>query len=93
MINERGNKDFVETNNLKKIIEHLTFIRINIPLTRISKNDLRIIVRKNPVCSKISSEDFFFEAKLQQVSKLPVTSSKEISARPPVKEQKQKMIK
>ena len=94
LINEKGNKDSVETKDLKKVIEHLTFIRNNIPLTRTSKNILRVIVGNDPIRSKNPSEALFLEAKLQPVPKLPVTSAKKkISVKPPVKEHKQKKIK
>ena len=78
----------------KKGIEHLTFIRKNIPLTRTSKNILRVIVRNDPIRSKNTSEVLFLETKLQPVSKLLVTSAKKkINVKPPFKENKQKMIK
>merc|ERR1712238_626739 len=57
LINEKGNKDSVETKDLKKVIEHLTFIRNNIPLTRTSKNILRVIVGNDPIRSKNSEHE------------------------------------
>ena len=68
---------------MKQIIQHLTFIRNNIPLTRTSNNILRVIVRNDPIRSKNPSEDFFLEAKLQPVSKLLVTSVKKNKNRTP----------
>ena len=76
LINERGNKDSVETKDLKKIIEHLTFISNNRSLTKISKNTLRVMVRNIPIRSKNPSEVLFLEAKIQPVSKLLVTDAK-----------------
>ena len=94
LINERGNIDSVETKDLKNVIEHLTFIRNNIPLTRTSKITLRVIVRNDPIRLKNPSEVLFLEANTQPVSKLLVTSAKKkIRIKPPVKEIKQKNIK
>ena len=76
LINERGNKDSVETKDLKKVIEHLTFTSNNISLTMTSKNNLRVTVRNDPMHSKNRSEALFLEAKLQPMSKLLVTSAK-----------------
>ena len=86
LINERGNKDFVPTKDLKQVVEYLTFIRNNIPLTRISKNILRVILGNDPVRLNNHGEALFLEAKLQPVSKLRVASSKnKLSAKPPIK--------
>ena len=87
LINQRGNKYSVATKDLKKYIEHLTFIRNNIPLTRTSNNILRVIVGNDPIRSKNPSEDLFLEAKLQPVSKLLVTSVKKTRIELRVKEQ------
>ena len=75
LINERGNTDYVETKDLKNAIEHLTFIRNNISLTRTSKITLRVIVRNDPIRSNNPSEVLLLEAKLQPASKLIVTSA------------------
>ena len=77
--------------DLKKVIEHLTFIRNNIYRTRTSKNTLRVIVRNDPIRSKNPSEVLFLEAKIQPMSKLLVTSEKKkISVTPRQRKQTEK---
>ena len=73
LINERGNKDSVETKDFKNIIEHLTFITNNTLFTRILKYACRIITRNDPIRSKNPNEVLFLKAKPQPVSKLLVT--------------------